>query len=486
MSFRGLMADHTPLDEFRAKVPEAKRVKSSGPDNYLPLHAFEWSDIHPNGVEIHDMNSVEKLLKQSQGSVRIVFAPRDEPHPTTVKGFVELFERCEIPSAFVNEGLQGVSQSFGVYNDTDGTTCVWFHILCKDIRVDQNQIVHPQDNADNQDATRIAAQRQSHANFTWLKPGFVLKIRDSGVPKPHSASPSTSDTTLATPYTQAQVELFCFGSPITLRDRFRKLIDVATGKELIQDPYILLDIVFEEMYKLLDRSCWVVGNIFGHIETQTLAMASKPGKATKDLPHDHFTGLHNLAKHTIFLRENCEAALATLDGLQDSHKVRNGSGPSHSQELTRQALQYRGTLLQSTQRRLASLDERMANIIQLSFHIVTQGDSRVMQSENQSMKTIAVMTLIFMPLSTIAGIFGTQFMKLQDEKPYHMTVSRDFWLLWVIAIPLMAIVWVIWRACYMDARGRLVDDLPQQTKGEFVYTIWNSLRERKRSLPEKA
>lgn len=131
-------------------------------------------------------------------------------------------------------------------------------------------------------------------------------------------------------------------------------------------------------------------------------MASKPGKATKELQSDHFTGLHNLAKHTIYLRENCEAALATLDDLREHHKQALGDTPNASQQATRQSLKYRKTLFQSTQRRLASLDARMANIIQLSFHIVTQGDSRLMQSENQSMKTIAVMTLVFMPLGTVS------------------------------------------------------------------------------------
>jgi Mg2+ and Co2+ transporter CorA len=159
-------------------------------------------------------------------------------------------------------------------------------------------------------------------------------------------------------------------------------------------------------------------------------MASTPGKATKELPKDHFTGLHNLAKHAIYLRENCEAALATLDDFYNHHKTVMGDDPNAPQKLTRQALKYRKTLFESTQRRLASLNARLSNIIQLSFHIVTQGDSRVMQSENQSMKTIAVMTLIFMPLGTVASIFGSQFMKVQDAEPYHLTVSQDFWLMW--------------------------------------------------------
>jgi Mg2+ and Co2+ transporter CorA len=205
-------------------------------------------------------------------------------------------------------------------------------------------------------------------------------------------------------------------------------------------------------------------------------MASTPGKA-RELSRDHFTGLHNLARHTIYLRENCESALATLEGLQVHHKIVIGNSPCSSQVFTRQALEYRKTLLQSTQRRLASLDRRMSNIIQLSFHLVTQGDSRVMQSENQSMKTIAVMTLIFMPLGTVASIFGTQFMQLQEEKPHHLTVSRDFWLMWIIAVPLTILVIVIWRVWYRDARGRLVDEIPPRSKSEHGYMGWKELRQ---------
>jgi Mg2+ and Co2+ transporter CorA len=210
------------------------------------------------------------------------------------------------------------------------------------------------------------------------------------------------------------------------------------------------------------------------LRQETLELATTPGKA-KNLPRDHFTGLHNLAKHVTYLRENCDSALATLSGLRHHHSAAVGEHPEPAQEFTRQALEYRKTLFQSTQRRLASLDKRMANIIQLSFHLVTVGDSRIMMSENQSMKTIAVMTLIFMPLSTVAGIFGTQFMKLDEEEPWHIRVSQDFWLLWVIAVPLTVVVVTIWRVWYYDARGRLVDELPRREEGERGWLGWKTV-----------
>ena len=42
-------------------------------------------------------------------------------------------------------------------------------------------------------------------------------------------------------------------------------------------------------------------------------------------------------------------------------------------------VRHRRRMLQSTQLRLRSLKKRMINIISLSFHLVTQQDSRVMQ-----------------------------------------------------------------------------------------------------------
>lgn len=119
----------------------------------------------------------------------------------------------------------------------------------------------------------------------------------------------------------------------------------------------------------------------------------------------------------------------------------------------------------------------MENILQLSFHLVTQKDSRVMQSEALSMKMIAVMTLIFMPLGTVASIFGSQLIKLKDEEPYHMQVSQDFWLVWLIAVPLTVLVVVIWRVWYHDARAQLIDKIPPREEGDHGYFGWKSFKE---------
>ncbi|KAH8712192.1 hypothetical protein GQ44DRAFT_811700 [Phaeosphaeriaceae sp. PMI808] len=475
-SFRSLTSDRQPLKIFRSQVSNIMSTERAKLGSALHLHLFEWSQSDQIGSESAGLKSIAELESRNEAAIRVIFAPQDVPMPATIDGMCELFDRQRIPSAFIEERLQGVSQSFAVQKDANATY-VWFHFLCKDIAISNGQVTHvrgPEDVKHCLEEDRLEAQRQSHANFTWMKPGFLLRIQNppSSPPPPSRTSTSTSEKTLHSTSVQPEVEMFCFGAPVTIRDRFQSLKEKATCEDLLQDPYIFLEVVLSEMYKIMDKTGWAISDIFGKIETRTLAIASTPGKAAKELEGAHFTGLHNLAKHTIYLRENCESALATLEGLRDHHKTACGDRLTLSQSFTKQSLKYQKTLFQSTQRRLASLDARMANIIQLSFHIVTQGDSRVIQSESQSMKTIAVTTLIFMPLGTVAGIFGTQFMKLEAEAGDHITVSKDFWLLWAIALPLTIIVTVLWRVWYADAKGRLMDEIPRDTKR---YMGWKTL-----------
>jgi len=135
-----------------------------------------------------------------------------------------------------------------------------------------------------------------------------------------------------------------------------------------------------------------------------------------------------------------------------------GKTPSSVELAVQRGFEYRKSVTKSTQQRLASVDRRMANIMQLSFNLVTQIDSRTMQKESKSMKTIAVVTLVFLPLTTVATIFGSQFFTLTSdasEDPYRLRVSHDFWLPWAIAIPLTVTVMVAWQLWYRESRAKL-------------------------------
>ncbi|KAF2203027.1 hypothetical protein GQ43DRAFT_367852, partial [Delitschia confertaspora ATCC 74209] len=363
------------------------------------------------------------------------FAPPDIPHSRTVQGLSDLFRHYEIPKDFVEEGLKNVSLSFGTHTDAAEVTTIWFHFVCKDIDLREAQdgweIFH---SGYNEERGSAAFRERSQANFNWIRPGFVLKI-----------SPSAGAVS-------KRISLFCFGAPSTISDHFKQRLNLGYD-EVLDDPYMLLEVVMEKLSWFVDERAWMVAEVFGQIEETTIEEAKCPGKAGKDI---NFPGLHSIAKHIIFLQEASQIMLVLVEKLHALHKETIDQSPTNQQKATERALEYRKSLIQSTQHRLSSVDKRMANILALSFNLVTQTDSKTMQKESKSMKTIAVVTLVFLPLTTVAAILGSQMFTLSPDKPFHLRVSGDFWLLWVISVPLTLFVLVLWQLWYRPARDKIM------------------------------
>jgi hypothetical protein len=186
----------------------------------------------------------------------------------------ELFDRQKIPSAFIAESLRNVSQSFSVQRDKD-MTIVFFHLLVKTVAISEGEIVLelPQEATDRTGGAHTIPQRQSQANFTWMKSGFVLKINEAARPPlPKRTTTSSSESTLVPKSLEPEVSMFCFGAPVTLRDRFQKLMNVASCKNILSDPYILLEVVLSDMYEVMDQTGWAIADIFGKIETVSTAI----------------------------------------------------------------------------------------------------------------------------------------------------------------------------------------------------------------------
>jgi hypothetical protein len=142
-----------------------------------------------------------------------------------------------------------------VLKDDNGIEYVWFHFLLKNVAlsIDKDglrRIVDP------------ANTTQSQGNFTWVKAGVVLKLED-----PSKASGSSGGGTPASALGAKQVTLLCFGVPGPLYDHLKRLREVTSCETIGRNPYILLDIVFEELHKVLDRIGWSVADVFGYDET---------------------------------------------------------------------------------------------------------------------------------------------------------------------------------------------------------------------------
>uniref|UniRef100_A0A8H7KE68 Uncharacterized protein n=1 Tax=Bionectria ochroleuca TaxID=29856 RepID=A0A8H7KE68_BIOOC len=88
----------------------------------------------------------------------------------------------------------------------------------------------------------------------------------------------------------------------------------------------------------------------------------------------------------------------------------------------------------------------------LVFHLLTQQDSltsteisRDMKKDSASMKTIAVLTMVFLPATAVSSFFGMAFFNLSDTGQF--VASREIWMFAVTSVPLTVIIlslWVFW------------------------------------------
>ena len=111
-------------------------------------------------------------------------------------------------------------------------------------------------------------------------------------------------------------------------------------------------------------------------------------------------------------------------------------------------------------------EKRLQNEIQLAFHMVTQYDSGVSvaigkaaKEDSAAMKTIATLTLIFLPPTFISSVFSMSFFKFDTDTGW--TMSKNFWMYWVWAIPMTMItsaLWYYWQKQMGPGRNQAADD----------------------------
>ncbi|KAL2354960.1 hypothetical protein BJ546DRAFT_1061247 [Cryomyces antarcticus] len=383
---------------------------------------------HAVGQREH-LAHVGDLAKRPECQLRIIFAPLDVPQAESANGHLALYERFAVPTAFLSGRLQSVSKSFGACRDEHGTETSWFHFLAKNLTVqkldNRLRIVDPYPSSH--------PLHRSQVSYNWIKSGYFLSSGGTG---------------------NAGVTLVCFGASQALVQRFERLLSHPAWEDVLREPFVLYEIVVDELYLQLDNLAWSLADVFREIESGTLNRAGERDAAAGSI---EFLPLHNVSKHIIYLKEASDAAVLLVDDLCAHHKRLTEEKPAILSASIQDALKYKKGLFQSTQLRLTSLEKRMQNIISLSFNLVNQQDSRIMQQDSSSMKTIAAMTLIFLPGTLIASLFSSNFFNFSvgSDGQSEVRLSSYFWVFWIIAVPLTVLTVVLWRLYQFSTREKL-------------------------------
>ena len=130
--------------------------------------------------------------------------------------------------------------------------------------------------------------------------------------------------------------------------------------------------------------------------------------------------MYNIAKHVIHLKESSSAAYLAACEVSEAHRhLMVQLDKTRTVEGVQALIKHKLTLLDACKLQVQSLDSRAQNMTNLvrsyeffvgrlfltmqlqAFNTVNQQDSQTMMSNSQSMKVIAVVTMMFLPAATI-------------------------------------------------------------------------------------
>jgi hypothetical protein len=234
------------------------------------------------------------------------------------------------------------------------------------------------------------------------------------------------------------------------------------------DPYWIHTLFTEEVMRLQDEAVWGIRNLVRKTEIQ---------RTTSTAPNPNYPRLHDIARHAIHVSETLDLAVKTVDCMITQHDQFLADRPAPdnrtktAQRKICKRMNFYNHMLGSLRSRSASNKERLLNEIQLAFNMVAQYDSRISvevgraaQSDSSAMKTIAFVTLTFFPATFISAMFSMSFFNYNPDSD-KWTVSKKFWIYWVVAIPITCITALLWSFWYKFLPPKQIGEEDLQPRG---------------------
>ncbi|KAF3937226.1 hypothetical protein ABW19_dt0207445 [Dactylella cylindrospora] len=187
------------------------------------------------------------------------------------------------------------------------------------------------------------------------------------------------------------------------------------------DPYYFHQVVLHGVVHLYDASVWKIKEIVRAVE--------KERSAATHADNTDYLLLHEAARHVIHSTETLTSANEVLTTMMGRHReiakqFRDNAthGWDLQPQISRQIqdhLAFHHTVLHGIKCRSESLQARHTNEISLALNLVTALDTKFM-------KAIAVLTVLFLPATTIATIFGMSFFDFgESNEPPDITMVFD-------------------------------------------------------------
>ncbi|KAG8627898.1 hypothetical protein KVT40_003771 [Elsinoe batatas] len=215
------------------------------------------------------------------------------------------------------------------------------------------------------------------------------------------------------------------------------------------NPFMLPCLITHECFMASDyRIVELASTLFGAVDTID---ESRQGPFDREVFKDLTFKLHRVSQDADFLVSSVEIGIMMMDAMTQTQS-RIAIFSKRHRKLAHQgdALAFLRRALLSRQRWLYNAKSKKDTAMNLVYNIVSQQDTeanmaiaRDTKNDSSSMKTIAVLTMVFLPASTMASFFGMCFF---EDGERGFTVDPQVWIFPAVTIPTTLVVLLIWWA----------------------------------------
>lgn len=217
--------------------------------------------------------------------------------------------------------------------------------------------------------------------------------------------------------------------------------------EKLVNPFWVYPHLLEGVVGLEDASVWAIRNQVRAIEKAD----AKRGSIGK--PSPTYRLIHDIARHAIHVTETLDVLAQNMDHALRQHANYTATNSSDELAAVNQDIQSRLEVLYSyitsMRHRSISNEKRLQNEIQLTFNKVAQQNAdvsvqigHVALSDSAAMRTVAFVTLAFLPPTFISSIFSMSFFHYEADSGW--TVSGKVWIYFVFAVPTALATVFLW------------------------------------------
>ncbi|EXA32208.1 hypothetical protein FOVG_16579 [Fusarium oxysporum f. sp. pisi HDV247] len=301
----------------------------------------------------------------------------------------ELLGLFDVPKFIATRTCVELNGYFGcrpTYTNDQVTSCsTWFRCLVKMIR---------KINPDPYDAEPEYVPHTDGKGYVWFEMGIFTRWD----------SPS-------------KCKVLCVDAPFDLPDQLKASLEKRPSRLNFGDPFAMHVDLIDLIIKYYDLSVWRIRDPVRKLE--------------ENRPHAGrlFKPMHDISRHGIHTSEILSATIETLqEMLRHQTEVYDKEPCAHEKTYQVQAkeyLKFQIQLAKSLKLRSDSNQKRLENEVNLAFNNIANQDNNVM-------KSIALLTMVFLPATFLSALFSTTFFNFDHE----WKVSTGFWIYWVITVPI--------------------------------------------------